>query len=83
MEGQQLCISEPPFLTFNLNYFEILTYLIQYSGTRQVVYNDKTTMPYTDAVLLETLRVGNLVPGALPHMTEENILVDGKVCIPI
>ena len=36
-------------------------------------------MPYTEAVLLETLRVGNIAQAALPHVVEKDIVLDGKV----
>ena len=36
-------------------------------------------MPFTEAVLLETLRIGNVVPNALPHTAEGYITIDGKV----
>lgn len=38
-------------------------------------------MPYVEAVILESLRVSNLVPTILPHTTNEDITVDGKVSI--
>ena len=36
-------------------------------------------MPYTDAVLLEVLRVSNVVHSAAPHVLDEDIEVEGKV----
>ena len=46
---------------------------------RSVTSKDRVLMPYTDAVLLETLRKANIVPTALPHTLDESIIVDGKV----
>lgn len=40
-------------------------------------------MPYTRAVLLETLRKANIMPTAIPHSTSKEIKVDGKVAILI
>ena len=44
-----------------------------------MTYKDRLAMPFTEAVLLETLRIGNVVPNALPHTAEGDITIDGKV----
>ena len=46
---------------------------------RQVAYKDRLEMPYTEAVLLETLRKGNIVPTSLPHVTDKDLILDGVV----
>lgn len=48
-------------------------------GTRTVSCKDRVHMPYTDAVLFETLRKGNIVPTALPHAADQQLEVDGMV----
>ena len=39
-------------------------------------------LPYTEAVLLETLRRGNIAPLGVPHTMEKEIVIEGKVMIP-
>ena len=46
---------------------------------RQVAYKDRLEMPYTEAVLLETLRKANIVPTSLPHVTDKDLILDGVV----
>jgi len=48
-------------------------------GTNEVRYQDRFTLPYTEAVILETLRLGNIAPMALPHTLEEEYTIDGEV----
>ena len=36
-------------------------------------------MPYTEATILECLRVGNIVPTALPHAVDEDVVIEGTV----
>ena len=36
-------------------------------------------MPYTEATILECLRVGNIVPTALPHAVDEDVTIEGTV----
>ena len=42
-------------------------------------YKDKQRLPYTEAVLLETLRIGNISPTGIPHCIEQDFAVQGKV----
>ena len=53
--------------------------IIYLGQERLVTYKDRYTMPYTDAVLLEVLRVSNVVHSAAPHVLDEDIEVEGKV----
>lgn len=46
---------------------------------RAAAYKDRLNMPYTEAVLLESLRIANVVPTALPHTLQREIVLDGKV----
>lgn len=48
-------------------------------GQDRIVTNkDRLNMPYTEAVLLETLRISNITPTGLPHTLEKTVEVDGK-----
>ena len=38
---------------------------------------DKINMPYTEAVLYETLRVANLVPLNIPRISSKDTIVGG------
>mgnify|MGYP001804244600 CR=1 FL=1 len=42
-------------------------------------YKDRLRLPYTEAVLLETLRIGNISPTGIPHCIEQDFTVQGKV----
>jgi cytochrome P450 len=55
--------------------------------------HDKPEMPYCEAVINETLRIGNIVPLSVPHGTSEdvefkgytiprNTVVIAKSCVP-
>ena len=44
-----------------------------------MTYKDRLAMPLAEAVLLESRRIGNVVPNALPHTAEGDITIDGKV----
>jgi len=44
-----------------------------------VRYADRSALPYTEAVILEVLRLGNIAPTGLPHTLEEEYVIDGKV----
>ncbi|KAF6021961.1 hypothetical protein EB796_019732 [Bugula neritina] len=40
-------------------------------GANEVRYADRSALPYTEAVILEVLRLGNIAPTGLPHTLEE------------
>lgn len=46
-------------------------------GTRLPVIADKVNMPYSTAVVTEVLRMGNVAPLSLPHVTSQDITVAG------
>ncbi|NWQ76950.1 CP2J2 protein, partial [Columbina picui] len=48
---------------------------------RQPALDDRTNMPYTNAVIHEVQRKGNIVPFGVPRMTVKDTVVDG-FCIP-
>jgi len=51
-----------------------------FTGTeREACYADRRLLPYTEAALLESMRLANVVPTALPHTLEEDVEVEGKV----
>ena len=39
--------------------------------------SDKPNLPYCEAVVLESLRLGNIFPLSLPHMASEDIFYKG------
>ncbi|XP_020505678.2 cytochrome P450 2J2-like [Labrus bergylta] len=45
--------------------------------SRQPSMEDRVNMPYTDAVLHEVMRMSNIVPLSLPHMTNKDIQLGG------
>ncbi|XP_043935449.1 cytochrome P450 2D20-like [Protopterus annectens] len=47
------------------------------NGKEFVSYDDRLRMPYTQAVIHETLRFGNVVPLAVPHSTTKAVLFKG------
>ncbi|XP_067946219.1 cytochrome P450 2C23-like [Watersipora subatra] len=53
----------------------------QIGPDRVVTCRDRLSMPYTDAVLYETLRKANIASFALPHTLEKDLVVKG-VLIP-
>ena len=44
-----------------------------------MTFKDRQYMPYTEATILECLRVGNIVPTALPHAVDEDVIIEGMV----
>lgn len=46
-------------------------------GSRPVSLADRDKMPFTDAVLTETLRAGNIAPFALPHTASYDVNWNG------
>ena len=42
---------------------------------RRVSLEHRTAMPFTNAVLMESMTMGTIVPNALPHMALEDIQV--------
>ncbi|XP_033647428.1 cytochrome P450 2U1-like [Asterias rubens] len=46
-------------------------------GSRQPSMADSPNMPYTNAAILETLRIRPAVPLAVPHQTKEETLLNG------
>ncbi|XP_043076356.1 cytochrome P450 2J3 isoform X2 [Puntigrus tetrazona] len=45
--------------------------------SRQPIMNDRSSMPYTDAVIHEVQRMGNVVPLSVPRMTNEDTILEG------
>ena len=49
-------------------------------GSERIVsYRDRKQMPFCEAVLLETLRLANILPQAMPHFLEKELTIDGQV----
>ena len=48
---------------------------------RAATYKDRLHMPYTEAVILETLRFGNVAPSALPHIVNKDLIIYGQVSV--
>lgn len=46
-------------------------------GTRQPVMEDRKNLPYTDAVIHETQRLGNIAPMSVPHTTTRDVNFQG------
>ncbi|XP_031721980.1 cytochrome P450 2K1-like isoform X1 [Anarrhichthys ocellatus] len=46
-------------------------------GSHQVQVEDRKNLPFTDAVIHETQRLGNIAPMALPHKTSQDITFQG------
>lgn len=46
-------------------------------GSRQVRVEDRKNLPYVDAVIHETQRLGNIVPMAIPHKTSRDVIFQG------
>lgn len=45
--------------------------------SRQPTMDDRANMPYTDAVIHEIQRFGNIAPLALPHVTNKELQLEG------
>lgn len=50
-------------------------------GERLSRLEDRRSLPYTEAAILETLRFSSFTPFGFPHAASEDIVVDG-FCIP-
>ena len=46
---------------------------------RNVSLEDKASLPYTNAVLMESMRLATIVPNALPHSAMEDIEYNGYI----
>lgn len=46
---------------------------------RSASYKDRLQMPYTEAVLLESLRISNIGSIGLPHSIDKDIMLNGVV----
>ena len=46
-------------------------------GDRKVSLDDKANLPYTNAVLMESMRIATIVPMALPHCATEDMEIAG------
>jgi cytochrome P450 len=44
---------------------------------RQPLIEHRNNLPYCEAVMNETLRLGNIAPFSLPHTAQEDIVIDG------
>ncbi|XP_072305052.1 cytochrome P450 2K4-like [Eucyclogobius newberryi] len=51
--------------------------IIRVIGAREVQLEDRKDLPFTDAVIHETQRIGNIAPIALPHKTSQDITFKG------
>lgn len=62
-----------------MDIFTLVDHYAFFTGSREVSSKDRLNMPYTDAVIRETLRRVNLTPTALSHLAGKDLYVDGKV----
>nr|QQL94713.1 cytochrome P450 2k1a [Lateolabrax maculatus] len=46
-------------------------------GSRQVQIEDRTNLPFTNAVIHETQRLANILPIAVPHRTRQDVTFQG------
>lgn len=46
-------------------------------GSRQVRVDDRKSLPFVDAVIHETQRLGNIAPLAVPHQTSQDVTFKG------
>ncbi|CAI5675477.1 cytochrome P450 2K1 [Oreochromis niloticus] len=56
---------------------QVLEELNRVVGSRQVCVEDRKNLPYTDAVIHESQRLGNIVPMAIPHRTSRDVSLHG------
>ena len=63
-------------ITFNL-LDQVQEELSRVIGSRQAQVEDRKSMPFTDAVIHETQRLGNVAPVALPHKTSQDVTFQG------
>ncbi|XP_030591206.1 cytochrome P450 2K1-like [Archocentrus centrarchus] len=56
---------------------QVLAELDRVVGSRQVRLEDRKNLPYTDAVIHESQRLGNIVPIAIPHRTTRDVTFQG------
>ena len=49
------------------------------SQEKEVSNKHRREMPYVDAILLETLRIGNIAAFCLPHTLDVDMEIDGQV----
>ena len=53
--------------------------LIVNVGLKCPLLEDRASLPYTNAVLMESMRMATIVPNALPHTATEDIQVNGYI----
>ncbi|KAL3052118.1 hypothetical protein OYC64_004803 [Pagothenia borchgrevinki] len=46
-------------------------------GSRKAQVEDRTSLPFTDAVIHETQRLANIIPMAIPHKTSKDVTFQG------
>ncbi|KAG7242878.1 hypothetical protein INR49_018133, partial [Caranx melampygus] len=51
--------------------------LSRVAGSRQVRVEDRKNLPYTDAVIHESMRLANIVPMSIPHRTSRDVTFQG------
>ncbi|XP_061185608.1 cytochrome P450 2B4-like [Saccostrea echinata] len=68
-------------MTFLVNFPEVQTKMRteidDVIGSRPVSLTDRDNLPYCDAVITETLRLGDIVPMSLPHTTSYDVTWNG------
>uniref|UniRef100_A0A3B5PV03 Uncharacterized protein n=1 Tax=Xiphophorus maculatus TaxID=8083 RepID=A0A3B5PV03_XIPMA len=63
--------------------------LTRVAGSHEVHVEDRKNLPYTDAVIHEIQRLGNIVPMAVPHKTSQDVTIQkyfikaGTTVIPL
>lgn len=56
---------------------QVLAELDRVVGSRQIRFEDRKYLPYTDAVIHESQRLGNIAPIAIPHRTTRDVTFQG------